>query len=84
MGEIDWSRDGSDMVAKHDCRLIFQHQQSLGGACGICGDPYDASPREHEAGGTFANGIITGTYQQGGVLSVSIELTGNAFENVPL
>ena len=64
--------------------LLFQHQQSLGGACGICGDPYDACPREHEAGGSFANGIIIGTYEQGGVLTVSIQLTGNTFEKVTL
>lgn len=41
-----------------------QHDQN-GGRCGICGDAFDASPREHEApGGVFANGIITRKYKQ--------------------
>jgi hypothetical protein len=38
----------------------------MGGKCGICGDPYDASPREHEApGGKYANGIIVKKYTAG-------------------
>lgn len=43
---------------------ILQHQQSLGGKCGICGDPYDA-PRENEAGGKYAKGIIVAQYAIG-------------------
>jgi hypothetical protein len=36
------------------------------GKCGICGDPYDAKPRQHEApGGKYANGIIVKKYKAG-------------------
>ena len=36
---------------------LFQRQQSLGGKCGVCGDPWDGA-RENEAGGRYATGII--------------------------
>ena len=36
------------------------------GKCGICGDPFNANPRQHEApGGIYANGIIVKTYLAG-------------------
>ena len=35
-----------------------QGQQDLGGQCGICGDPYDATVKDNEAGGKYAKGII--------------------------
>ncbi|KAJ8311580.1 hypothetical protein KUTeg_010935 [Tegillarca granosa] len=38
--------------------------QRLGGLCGVCGDPYEG-PRENEAGGKFANGIIARRYEFG-------------------
>jgi len=38
----------------------------MGGKCGICGDGYGDSPRQHEApGGEFANGIIVRKYKPG-------------------
>ena len=41
-----------------------QHFQN-NGRCGICGDPWQKNPREHEApGGLYANGIITKIYKQ--------------------
>ena len=43
-----------------------QHQQN-GGRCGICGDPWDAWPRQNEAPhGIYATGIIGKTYRQVG------------------
>lgn len=47
-----------------------------GGKCGVCGDPWNG-PREHEVGGTFANGIIVRKYNVGQVIDVIIELTAN-------
>jgi len=56
----------------------FGHQFSpaIGGRCGICGDPWDANPREHEApGGKYANGIITRTYKPGQDIIVKVLVT---------
>ena len=48
------------------------------GKCGICGDPWFAEPREHEApNGTFATGTITAGYSQGQTIDVQIEITAN-------
>jgi len=58
----------------------FSHQFSpaIGGRCGICGDAWDASPREHEApGGRFANGLIVRTYQPGEEIQVTVKVTAN-------
>ena len=57
----------------------FKHQFGrLGGRCGICGDPADAWPRQHEApGGRFANGIITRQYKPGQDIVVKIDVTAN-------
>ena len=49
-----------------------------GGRCGICGDPADARPRQHEApGGRFANGVITRQYRPGQDITVKIDVTAN-------
>jgi len=56
------------------------HQWSpeIGGRCGICGDPWDAEVKEHEApGGRFANGIIVREYQPGQVIAVTSHITAN-------
>ena len=45
--------------------------------CGICGDPWGESPREHEAGGKYANGIITRKYSPGQDVKVTVDLTAN-------
>jgi hypothetical protein len=56
----------------------FQHQVSLDGKCGICGDAWDIIPRPHEApGGKYANGIITGNYVSGQIIEVSVLITAN-------
>ena len=45
-----------------------------GGKCGVCGDPYDGV-REHEAGGKYATGTITGHYSQGQTINVEVQIT---------
>lgn len=57
----------------------FTHQwHQMDGKCGICGDPYDANPKEHEApGGRFANGIIVADYNPGDVIDVTVQVTAN-------
>ena len=47
-----------------------------GGHCGICGDPY-TGPRDNEAGGRFATGIIAKRYTEGQTITVSIDVTVN-------
>ncbi len=47
------------------------------GKCGICGDAWDANPREHEVGGIYANGIIVETYTKGQVIDVTVDVTAN-------
>ncbi len=59
--------------------VAVQYSEAVGGRCGICGDPYPApEPREHEAGGTYGStGIIVGSYEKGGDVPVTVELTAN-------
>ena len=49
-----------------------------GGKCGICGDAWDANPRQHEApGGKFATGTIVREYNKGETIKATIEVTAN-------
>ncbi|KAL8583260.1 hypothetical protein ACOMHN_043095 [Nucella lapillus] len=58
----------------------FAIQQAKNGVCGVCGDPADApEPRDNEAGGKYANGVIVETYSQGQTISVQVEITANHF-----
>ncbi|XP_060528858.1 uncharacterized protein LOC132703549 [Cylas formicarius] len=50
-----------------------------GGNCGLCGDAYHEKPRPHEAGGRYANGIITRHYSVGQTVDVEVELTANHY-----
>lgn len=44
--------------------------------CGICGDAYDLpSPRPHELGGTYGQGIIVANYTSNQIINISIEIT---------
>ncbi|XP_064596569.1 uncharacterized protein LOC135463183 [Liolophura sinensis] len=46
------------------------------GKCGVCGDPYDVYPRQHEApDGKFATGTIVKRYNQGRQLDVEVVMT---------
>jgi len=56
----------------------FHIQMENGDRCGECGDPWhEPRPRANEGGGRFGRGIITGTYTEGQVISVTVELTSN-------
>lgn len=49
-----------------------------GGKCGLCGDSYgDATPRAHENGGVYGNGIIVRNYTAGETVEISVKLTTN-------
>lgn len=60
----------------HNCGGVGVQFGKNDGKCGICGDPYDGY-RESEAGGPFAQGIITRTYKTGGILNVLVQITAN-------
>jgi len=48
------------------------------GKCGICGDRFDATVKEHEAPyGKFANGLIVRNYAPGDVMNVTVDVTAN-------
>ncbi|XP_059619693.1 uncharacterized protein LOC132263761 [Phlebotomus argentipes] len=57
----------------------FYVQHSLnGGKCGLCGDDYRSpTPRDHENGGKYGNGVISGSYQRGATIPVSVLITAN-------
>ncbi len=46
-----------------------------GGRCGVCGDRWDIEPRDNEAGGRYANGIIGWVYRQGSVAEITVQIT---------
>jgi len=46
------------------------------GRCGVCGDPFDQSPKPHEdIGGKYVTGVITGVYETGSVMETQVLLT---------
>ena len=51
-----------------------QHQQNLGGKCGICGDPWDG-PKPHEVPGRYANGIIVDNFKSGQEVEITVQVT---------
>lgn len=57
----------------------MQAQHSLnGGKCGLCGDDYALPrPRANELGGTYGQGVIVKSYQQGAQIPVSVLITAN-------
>ena len=63
--------------ASYTIGMHFQVQWNKnGGRCGICGDPYNG-PRDNEAGGRFATGIIAKRYTEGQTITVSLDITVN-------
>jgi len=70
---VDWNW-GASYCGGRD----HQHSSEINGRCGICGDPWDANPREHEApNGKYANGIITRNYQPGSEINVTVRIKTN-------
>ena len=60
------------------CQTTYYNHYLLFSRCGICGDAYDAQPRQHEApGGMFANGVITRGYTPGQEITVTAHITAN-------
>merc|ERR1719323_1826218 len=53
----------------------FFNQVQQGYKCGLCGDPYQG-PRDNEAGGKYANGIIVAKYKKGQTVKVDNEAGG--------
>ena len=49
------------------------------GKCGICGDQW-SGVRRFEAGGRYAKGIISRTYQQGQDIQVQVGKYGYTFQ----
>ncbi|KAL3885458.1 hypothetical protein ACJMK2_025514 [Sinanodonta woodiana] len=54
----------------------FAHRVRLGNKCGVCGDPWDG-PRDNEAGGKYANGIITAHYKPGQEITIRVTITAS-------
>lgn len=49
-----------------------------GGNCGLCGDSYtDPHPQDNENTGKYGAGLISGKYEAGSVINVTIRLTAN-------
>uniref|UniRef100_A0A8D8SYJ5 Chitin-binding type-4 domain-containing protein n=1 Tax=Cacopsylla melanoneura TaxID=428564 RepID=A0A8D8SYJ5_9HEMI len=59
------------------CGGFTKQWQVNGGKCGICGDPWEAQPRPHEAGGKYATGTIVRKYRAGSTFTIRVELTAN-------
>ncbi|CAH1773491.1 unnamed protein product [Owenia fusiformis] len=58
------------------CGGYAKHWYENGGKCGPCGDPWEG-PRDNEAGGKYAKGIIVRKYQTGQTIDVYINITVN-------
>ncbi|KAK3084832.1 hypothetical protein FSP39_019870 [Pinctada imbricata] len=56
------------------CGGFYTQYTVNGGKCGICGDPWNGK-RENEAGGKYANGIITKRYKEGSQIQVKVLVT---------
>lgn len=51
---------------------------TYGGKCGLCGDQFgDKTPRAHELGGKYGQGVIVKSYRQGETIQVTAKITSN-------
>ena len=66
------------------CNVFPQFQIANGGQCGLCGDPFNENPRQNEAGGRYANGIIVRTYTAGSTIGVTVQITANHLVRAPI
>ncbi|KAF2367417.1 Cellulose/chitin-binding protein N-terminal [Trinorchestia longiramus] len=71
---FDTPGDTSDDMC--NCGGLTYQYEEMGGMCGICGDPWDQNPRDHEVGGTYATGTIVRDYTQGQVITASANVSG--------
>ena len=77
-----WRFDKTAVKDYNDNSLFcggFDNQWKVyGGKCGLCGDSYgDAQPRSHELGGTYGQGKIVKSYNQGSKIKIKANLTMN-------
>lgn len=72
---FDTPHDYNDMSL--NCGGIPHQWKMHAGKCGLCGDPYEQKPYEHESGGKYATGTIARTYLEGQKITITIELTAN-------
>ncbi|XP_043191633.1 uncharacterized protein LOC122364896 [Amphibalanus amphitrite] len=75
-------RFGYDTLPDYTDNQLFcggkDHEEDMGGKCGICGDPYDEpQPRTHEIGGPYYKGYLVQNYTSGEVVTVTVNLTAN-------
>lgn len=59
-----------------NCGGFTNQFERQGGRCGVCGDAWEG-PRDHEAGGKYARGVVARQYQPGAFINVTVELTSN-------
>ncbi|XP_045215829.1 uncharacterized protein LOC123566061 [Mercenaria mercenaria] len=59
-----------------NCGGFTNQFERHGGRCGVCGDPWEG-PRENEAGGKYARGVVARQYKMGDYINVTVELTSN-------
>ncbi|XP_069120050.1 uncharacterized protein [Argopecten irradians] len=60
-----------------NCGYKEQPLDFFRGNCGVCGDPSDQEPKQNEAGGKYATGIISKYYKMGEVIDIQIDITTN-------
>ncbi|CAC5399936.1 unnamed protein product [Mytilus coruscus] len=59
-----------------NCGGFTNQHERQNGRCGVCGDPFQG-PRDNEAGGKYAKGIIARTYKSGQYIKVVSDITAN-------
>ncbi|CAG2192829.1 uncharacterized protein [Mytilus edulis] len=59
-----------------NCGGISHQWDRSGGVCGVCGDAY-GGVQNNMAGGKFATGAVTATYNQGQTIDVTVKITAN-------
>lgn len=59
-----------------NCGGFTNQFERQGGRCGACGDPWQG-PRDHEAGGKYARGVVARQYHMGAFINITVELTSN-------
>ncbi|OWF46338.1 hypothetical protein KP79_PYT04811 [Mizuhopecten yessoensis] len=58
-----------------NCGHRYQPLDFLSGNCGLCGDRLDQGPKENEAGGKFATGIISKIYHRAEIITIKLQIT---------
>uniref|UniRef100_A0A1B0GM23 Uncharacterized protein n=1 Tax=Phlebotomus papatasi TaxID=29031 RepID=A0A1B0GM23_PHLPP len=77
-----WRYDHTAIADYNDngnfCGGFYVQHSVNGGKCGLCGDDYRApTPREHEDGGKYGQGVVVANYQRGATIPVSVLITAN-------